>query len=105
MYYIGIDVGTSATKLLLVDEDGKILRRVTREYPLYMPYPGWSEQDPMDWWSACLIGTEELMRGFVSLPGGVRVGISGEPLTENGKITRLTTVSCFNVRIPREIVG
>ena len=64
MYYIGIDVGTSATKLLLVDEDGKILRQVTREYPLYMPLPGWSEQDPMDWWSACLIGTEELMRGF-----------------------------------------
>ena len=64
MYYIGIDVGTSATKLLLVDEDGKILKSVSREYPLYMPLPGWSEQDPMDWGSACLIGTEELLSGI-----------------------------------------
>ena len=47
----------------------------------------------------------ELVRGFVSLPGGVRVGIAGEPLAENGKITRLTTVSCFNIRIPRELIG
>ncbi len=64
MYYIGIDLGTSAMKLLLVDENGKILRRVTREYPLSMPHPGWSEQNPTDWWSACLIGTEELLAGF-----------------------------------------
>lgn len=64
MYYIGIDLGTSAMKLLLVDEEGKIKRSVTREYPLSMPRPGWSEQNPMDWWSACLIGTEELLAGF-----------------------------------------
>ncbi len=64
MYYIGIDLGTSAMKLLLVDEDGKILRSVTREYPLSMPRPGWSEQNPVDWWSACLIGAEELLVGF-----------------------------------------
>lgn len=64
MYYIGIDLGTSAMKLLLVDEEGKIRRSVTREYPLSMPRPGWSEQNPMDWWSACLIGAEELLVGF-----------------------------------------
>ncbi|MBR4928400.1 MAG: xylulokinase [Oscillospiraceae bacterium] len=64
MYYIGIDLGTSAMKLLLVDEEGKIRRSVSREYPLSMPRPGWSEQNPMDWWSACLIGTEELLAGF-----------------------------------------
>ena len=64
MYYIGIDLGTSAMKLLLVDEEGKIRRSISREYPLSMPRPGWSEQNPMDWWSACLIGTEELLAGF-----------------------------------------
>ena len=64
MYYIGIDLGTSAMKLLLVDEEGKIRRSVSRDYPLSMPRPGWSEQNPMDWWSACLIGTEELLAGF-----------------------------------------
>lgn len=39
MYYIGIDLGTSAVKLLLVDEDGGIVNTVTREYPLEFPKP------------------------------------------------------------------
>jgi xylulokinase len=49
---IGIDVGTSGTKALLVDEKGKILASATEEYPLYAPKPNWSEQDPADWWKA-----------------------------------------------------
>ena len=48
MYYIGIDLGTSAVKLLLMDKKGKILNVVSREYPLYFPQPGWSEQSPED---------------------------------------------------------
>ena len=44
MYYIGIDLGTSACKLLLVDEAGRVLRTVTKEYPLSFPRPGWSEE-------------------------------------------------------------
>ena len=47
--YIGIDLGTSAVKLLLVNEKGEILKTVTKEYPLRFPKPGWSEQDPADW--------------------------------------------------------
>ncbi len=47
-YYIGIDLGTSAVKLLLVDEAGEILNTVSEEYPLYFPKPGWSEQEPTD---------------------------------------------------------
>ena len=43
MYYIGIDLGTSAVKLLLVDENGGILNTVTRESPLELPQPGWSQ--------------------------------------------------------------
>lgn len=49
MLYIGIDLGTSACKLLLVAEDGSILNTVTKEYPLSFPHPGWSEQKPEDW--------------------------------------------------------
>ena len=49
MYYAGIDLGTSAVKLLLMDEKGTIIRIVSREYPIY-PHPGWSEQDPEDWY-------------------------------------------------------
>lgn len=64
MYYIGIDLGTSAVKLLLVDEDGGILNTVTRDYPLEFPQPGWSQQNPEDWKRAVLEGIPQLLRGF-----------------------------------------
>ena len=62
--FIGIDLGTSAVKLLLVDQQGTVLNTVSREYPLYFPEPGWSEQDPADWWTAVLAGVRELTAGF-----------------------------------------
>ncbi len=61
--FIGIDLGTSAVKLLLMDEKGTIHKEVNREYPLYFPQPGWSEQDPADWWAACVDGMKELLDG------------------------------------------
>lgn len=64
MLFIGVDLGTSATKLLLVNEKGEILNTVTKEYPLYFPQPGWSEQDPEEWMKACLEGIPELLQGF-----------------------------------------
>ena len=64
MQYIGIDLGTSAVKILLVDEKGTILNTVSREYPLYFPHPGWSEQDPVDWWTAVQDGVQALLTGF-----------------------------------------
>ena len=60
MYYIGIDLGTSAVKLLLVDAKGTIKKSVSREYPLFFPHPGWSEQHPEDWWTAVQDGLKEL---------------------------------------------
>lgn len=64
MLYLGIDLGTSACKLLLVAEDGSILNSVTKEYPLFFPRPGWSEQNPEDWWAAVRAGIPELLQGF-----------------------------------------
>ena len=64
MYYIGIDLGTSAVKLLLADERGQILNSVTREYPLEFPQPGWSQQAPEDWKKAVLEGIPQLLQGF-----------------------------------------
>lgn len=60
MYYIGIDLGTSAVKLLLMDAGGRIKKTVSREYPLYFPHPGWTEQSPQDWWKAVVEGLKEL---------------------------------------------
>ena len=61
--FIGIDLGTSAVKLLLVDGEGRVVNTVSKEYPLYFPQNGWSEQRPEDWWNACLTGIPELLAG------------------------------------------
>lgn len=61
MLYVGIDLGTSAVKLLLMDGEGKIEKIVSREYPLYFPHPGWSEQKPEDWYEQVMDGMKELI--------------------------------------------
>ena len=62
MLLIGVDLGTSAVKLLLMDEEGKILNIVSKEYPLYFPKPGWSEQNPEDWYRQAMDGIRELTK-------------------------------------------
>ncbi len=61
MLYIGVDLGTSAVKLLLMDGEGKIQKVVSREYPLFFPHPGWSEQNPEDWYQQSMEGIRELI--------------------------------------------
>ncbi len=63
MLYIGVDLGTSAVKLLLMDGDGKIHKIVSKEYPLYFPKSGWSEQNPEDWFLQSAAGIRELTAG------------------------------------------
>lgn len=60
MLYIGIDLGTSAVKLLLMKENGKIENIVSFEYPIYFPHSGWSEQNPEDWWGSVKEGLIKL---------------------------------------------
>lgn len=60
MLYVGIDLGTSAVKLLLMDEKGEIQKIVSKEYPLFFPHPGWSEQNPEDWYTQTIEGLKEL---------------------------------------------
>lgn len=60
LLYIGVDLGTSAVKLLLMDGEGRILKIVSREYPISFPRPGWSEQDPEDWIRETVEGIREL---------------------------------------------
>lgn len=68
---IGIDVGTSAAKGLLVATDGRVLASASREYPLLTPAPGWTEQNPELWWQATVAVLQELSR----TPGVEVVGL------------------------------
>ena len=92
MLYIGIDLGTSAMKLLLMDAQGRILNTVTREYPLEFPQPGWSQQNPEDWKKALYAGMPQLLQGFdgSSVAG---IGCGGQMhglvvLDENDRVIR-----------------
>lgn len=62
MLFIGVDLGTSAVKLLLMDENGKIHNIVSKDYPLSFPKPGWSEQNPYDWYDQSMEGIKELIK-------------------------------------------
>ncbi len=73
--YIGADLGTSALKLLLVDEEGTVLSTVSESYDVQFPAPGWSEQDPADWWQAFKTGVIRLTAGVdTSRIRGIGVG-------------------------------
>ena len=77
MYYIGVDLGTSAVKLLLMEESGKICNIVSKEYPLFFPHPGWSEQKPEDWFAQSLAGIRELTEG-IDRKQVAGIGIGGQ---------------------------
>ncbi len=77
MYYIGVDLGTSAVKLLLMEESGKVCNIVSKEYPLYFPQPGWSEQNPEDWFAKSMEGIKELTEG-VDKSKVVGIGVGGQ---------------------------
>ncbi|MFO7697823.1 MAG: xylulokinase [Anaerolineae bacterium] len=61
-YLMGIDVGTTGTKTLLIDDTGKVLASATSEYPMYTPRPLWAEQDPEDWWRAAVFSTRQVLK-------------------------------------------
>ena len=92
MLLIGVDLGTSAVKLLLMEENGSICKIVSREYPLEFPHPGWSQQNPEDWWKAVCDGIPELLKGFDATQ--VRgIGVGGQMhglvvLDENDRVIR-----------------
>ena len=62
-YFIGLDIGTSSTKALLISEN-KIIASAVGDYPVYYPQPGWSQQNPSDWLRASLATLEEVTAGI-----------------------------------------
>lgn len=79
MALLGIDIGTSGTKTLLIDESGRVLASATAEYPLSTPRPGWAEQDPHQWWEATQATIRQVL-GKANLPGDAvtGIGLSGQ---------------------------
>ena len=60
---LGIDIGTSACKVAVFDEDGRVLAQASRDYRVYYPKSGRAEQDPEEWWSAICEGIKEVLSG------------------------------------------
>jgi xylulokinase len=73
---VGLDVGTSGTKAVLIAEDGVIVASATADYPLLTPRPGWTEQEPEAWWQACC---DVLRRLVAKAPGPIEaIGLTGQ---------------------------
>jgi xylulokinase len=78
-YLLGIDVGTSGTKTVICDEKGKVLGTAMAEHPISSPKPGWSEQNPRDWWKAAISATKAVCRKAKIKGGDISgIGLSGQ---------------------------
>jgi len=99
-YLLGIDVGTTGTKALLVRPNGEVVARATHEYPLHTPQPGWAEQDPEDWWQATVGAIRQVMAVSGLRPEQVRgLGLSGQQhgsvfLDQHGAVLREALLWC-----------
>ena len=99
-YLIGIDLGTSGTKTVLFDREGRVAASATVEYPLYQERNGWAEQDPLDWWNAACQTLREVMAQSGVDPKDVKgLGISGQMhglvmLDKEGKVLRRSIIWC-----------
>jgi xylulokinase len=78
-YLLGIDIGTSGTKTLICDEKGKVLATAMAEHPISSPKPGWSEQNPEDWWQATIKATHAVLKIAKTKGGDIKaIGLSGQ---------------------------
>ena len=93
-YVLGIDLGTSGTKTVLFNQEGKGICSATVEYPLYQPHNGWAEQEPADWYNAAVSTIRTVLTGSgVDREDVVALGISGQMhglvmLDENNEVIR-----------------
>ena len=93
-HFLGIDVGTSGTKTIVINAKGKILAQATAEYPIYHPKPLWSEQDPEDWWQGTVTSVRAAMKKAKVKGADVKaIGLSGQMhgsvfLDKKGKVVR-----------------
>ena len=91
VFFIGIDVGTSGAKAILIDQIGRVIATATNEYPMYNPHPLWCEQNPEDWWQAVQKSISEIISRQKINPEEIKgIGLTGQmhglvTLDVNGK--------------------
>ena len=99
-FIVGIDVGTSGVKTLVISETGEIITQATAEYPLYHPKAGWAEQDPEDWWQGTLTTLKKVAQDLGPKAKEVKaIGLSGQMhgsvfLDKAGKVSRPAILWC-----------
>ena len=99
-YLIGLDVGTSGAKCIMIDETGRVVASSTQEYPLSTPRPGWAEQNPEDWWQGVVRGLRAILEKAKVNPGDILgLSYSGQmhglvALDENNEVIRPAILWC-----------
>ncbi|HEY9187277.1 MAG TPA: xylulokinase [Ignavibacteria bacterium] len=99
-YLLGIDIGTSGTKSLLIDEKGKVIASYLYEYPLYTPHPNWAEQNPEDWWKGTVVSIQNILKISKVPPDSIAaIGLSGQMhssvfLDKDAKVLRRAILWC-----------
>lgn len=99
-YLIGLDVGTSGAKCIMIDENGKVIASSTQEYPLFTPRPGWAEQNPEDWWQGVVKGLQVILnKANVDSSDILGLSYSGQmhglvALDENNEVIRPAILWC-----------
>jgi xylulokinase len=101
MWFLGMDVGTSGTRAVLVDEQGSIVSSASEEHaPFRTPHPGWAEQDPEDWWRAALRAIQFAIAAAPQPPEPIAgVGLTGQMhgavlLDKDGLVLRPSLIWC-----------
>ena len=78
-YLMGIDIGTSGAKVVVIHRAGRLLASAGQEYPLATPHPGWAEEDPQDWLNAVYACVRSVMQKCGAQPGEVAgIGLTGQ---------------------------
>jgi len=79
IYTLGVDIGTSGTKTILIDKNGNVIKSHTVEYPLYQPQNGYAEQNPLDWYNAVIKTISVVVNESGVSPEHIKgIGLSGQ---------------------------
>jgi xylulokinase len=93
-YHVGIDIGTTGARALIIDENGSVVGSATSDYPMYTPRPLWAEQDPEDWWQAVIKAMRSALEQAKINPSAIKaVGLTGQMhgmvlLDSEGRVVR-----------------